>query len=184
MYLRHKTVSLVLLDNESPKSRTSYNSYPCKQSISHTTSYHCQSHLFDNSCQHANQTITLAKIYSRIRPIDSSRECRVHNEDDIINQCMMRMHLRVRMRVCVYVWGCMYIYVHVIPFSRSGGRSTLRQEVLTPLCERDHMIELVLKSSRQTIGHFNSINISYADDDANRAVPYSARYLQSTAFPV
>lgn len=70
------------------------------------TSYYCQSHLFNhNNCQHANQTILSPKsILGSIRLGQSTLvECRVHNEDDIINQCMMRMHLCVFICICVYV---------------------------------------------------------------------------------
>ena len=30
----------------------------------------------------------------------------MHNEDDITNQCMMRMHLSMCMRVCMYMRLC------------------------------------------------------------------------------
>lgn len=99
------------------------------------TSYYCQSHLFDhNNCQHANQILSLKSILGSIRLGQSTLvECRVHNEDDIINQCMMRMHL------CVCVCICICVYVIPFPINVASGSAY-------PLSKRSNrIIKLALK---------------------------------------
>lgn len=80
-----------------------------------------------NNCQHADQTI-LSPIPGSTRPIDSSRNAECTMKTNMINQYVMRMHFTC-MRACVRMYVRVCVCVYMMP-----GRSTLRQEVLTPYC--------------------------------------------------